>query len=60
MNLAEYMMVATMIVFALGAAVALAWSLAAGQWRDRAEGARVVLDDDDVTAERVFPTVKEV
>ena len=47
MNLAEYMMVATMIVFALGAAVALAWSVAAGQWRDPAEGARSVLDDDD-------------
>jgi hypothetical protein len=60
MNLAEYMMVATMIVFALGAAVALAWSVAAGQWRSRAQGARIVLDDDDVTAERVFPTVKEV
>lgn len=58
MNLAEYMMVATMIVFALGAAVALAWSLAAGQWRDRAEGARVVLDDDG--SERVFPATKEV
>ena len=59
MNLAEYMMVATVIVFALAAAVALAWSVAAGQWRNRAEGARIVLDDDD-SAERVFPTAKEV
>jgi hypothetical protein len=57
-NLAEYMMVATMVVFASAAAVALAWSLAAGQWRNRAEGARIVLDDD--SAERVFPTAKEV
>jgi nitrogen fixation-related uncharacterized protein len=46
MNLAEYMMVATVIVFALAAAVALAWSVAAGQWRNRAEGARIVLEDD--------------
>jgi cbb3-type cytochrome oxidase maturation protein len=60
MNLAEYMMVATVIVFALAAAVALAWSVAAGQWRDRAEGARIVLDDDDVTVERAVPIVREV
>lgn len=46
MNLAEYMIVATVIVFALAAAVALAWSIAAGQWHDRAEGARIILDDD--------------
>ena len=59
MNLAEYMMVATMIVFALGAAVGLAWSVAAGQWRDRDAGARVVLDDDDPAA-AAFSAAKEV
>jgi nitrogen fixation-related uncharacterized protein len=59
MNLAEYMMVATVIVFALGAAVALAWSVAAGQWRDRDAGARIVLDDDAI-AEPASSTVKEV
>ena len=59
MNLAEYMMVATVVVFALGAAVALAWSLASGQWHDRAAGSRVVLDDD-ATSERGFSDAKEV
>lgn len=49
MNLAEYMVFATAFVFGVGAAVALAWFLASGQWRGRAVGARVVLDDD-VTA----------
>jgi nitrogen fixation-related uncharacterized protein len=60
MNLGEYMVVATAIVFALAAAVALAWSVAAGQWRGRAEGARIVLDDDDIAVERAVPIVREV
>jgi|GEM_PF-3330567 len=59
MNLAEYMMVATIVVFALAAAVALAWFVATGQWRDRAEAALIVLDDADFP-ERVSPTAKEV
>lgn len=59
MNLAEYMMVATVIVFALSAAVALAWSLAAGQWRDRAAGARIVFDDES-GSESLLPIAKEV
>lgn len=49
MNLAEYMVFATMFVFGVGAAVALAWFLASGQWRGRAVGALVVLDDDVTT-----------
>ena len=60
MTLAEYMVFATVFVFGVGAAVALVWFLASGQWRDRAAGSRVVLLDDDATAERAFPTVKEV
>lgn len=47
MSLAVYMMVATIAVFVTGAAVALTWSLAAGQWKNPAEGARMVLDDED-------------
>ena len=58
MNLAEYMVIATVVVFALGAAVALAWSVAAGQWRDRASAAMIVLDDDP--SDRAFPSAKEV
>ncbi|MHB9150756.1 MAG: hypothetical protein ACYC33_11910 [Thermoleophilia bacterium] len=46
MNLAEYMVFATVFVFGVGASVALAWFLASGQWHGRAAGARVVLDDD--------------
>jgi len=52
-------MVATIVVFALAAAVALAWFVATGQWRDRAEAALIVLDDADFP-ERVSPTAKEV
>ncbi len=59
MTLAEYMVFATVFVFGVGAAVALAWFLASGQWRGRAAGARVVLDDD-VTADRAFSAAKEV
>ena len=47
MNLAVYMMAATIAVFALGAVFALAWSVAAGQWHNLDEGARIVLDEDE-------------
>jgi len=47
MNLAVYMMVATIGVFALGAAFALAWSVAAGQWKNLSEGSRIILEDED-------------
>lgn len=47
MNLAVYMMVATIGVFALGALFALAWSIAAGQWHAPATAALLVFDDPD-------------
>jgi cbb3-type cytochrome oxidase maturation protein len=46
-NLATYMMTATIAVFALGALFALAWSVAAGQWKDLAAASRIVLDEDE-------------
>lgn len=47
MDLASYMVVATCVVFALGAAVALAWSVAAGHWTKLDATSRLVLADDD-------------
>jgi nitrogen fixation-related uncharacterized protein len=47
MNLAVYLMVATISVFALGALFALAWSIAAGQWKNLESGSRIVLEDDE-------------
>jgi len=46
-NLAVYMMVSTIGIFMIGAAFALAWSLASGQWKHLDEAARIVLDDDE-------------
>ncbi|PKQ16769.1 MAG: hypothetical protein CVT67_03075 [Actinobacteria bacterium HGW-Actinobacteria-7] len=47
MDLAVYMIIATCTVFATIAAVTLAWSFAAGQWRDLEHNANIVLADDD-------------
>ena len=47
MDLSIYMIVATFVVFFTGAAVALAWSLAAGHWAGTARAARLVLEIDD-------------
>jgi cbb3-type cytochrome oxidase maturation protein len=47
MDLAVYMIIATFAVFVSIAAVALAWSIAAGQWRDLAGAASIVLAIDD-------------
>lgn len=46
MPLAVYMMVSTIAIFALGALFALAWSVAAGQWKALSAGARSVLEDE--------------
>ena len=47
MDLSVYMIVATFVVFFSIAAVALAWSVAAGQWRHLAADAGIVLEVDD-------------
>lgn len=47
MNLAVYMIIATLTVFWIGAAFGLAWSVAAGQWRDLDYAARLALDNDE-------------
>ena len=47
MDLSVYMIIATFVVFFSIAAVALAWSVAAGQWRDLSGAAGVVLAIDD-------------
>jgi len=47
MDLSIYMIVATFAVFFTIAAVALTWSVAAGQWRHLAADAAIVLDVDD-------------
>jgi hypothetical protein len=50
MNDAVVMMVAVSGGFALLAVLGAAWWLAAGQWRTRAEGAAMALEDDEPTA----------
>jgi cbb3-type cytochrome oxidase maturation protein len=47
MDLAVYFIVATSVVFFTGALIALAWSLASGQWGDMSSAALIVLDEDD-------------
>ncbi len=47
MDLSVYMMMATIVTFMIGAAFALAWSIAAGQWRHPSEDAMIVLETDD-------------
>lgn len=47
MDLAVYMMVATISVFWIGTAFALLWSIAAEQWRDLDLHSRIVLDTED-------------
>jgi hypothetical protein len=49
-------MVAVSGGFALLATLAAAWWFATGQWRTRAEGASIVLDDDDVAATHHAPS----
>lgn len=56
MDLAVYMVAATFVVFFTGAAVALLWSLADGQWRDLPRAAYIVLDDDDPYPGESAPT----
>lgn len=47
MDLAVYFIIATFIVFLTGAAVALAWSIAAGHWQSLDSASRIVLELDD-------------
>ena len=47
MDLSVYMIVATFVVFFTIALVALAWSLATGQWSDLSSAAGFVLTIDD-------------
>jgi len=47
MDLAVYMIAATFVVFFTIASVALAWSVVAGQWRNLAADAAIVLAIDD-------------
>lgn len=54
MDMAVYLLTATIATFTVGAAFALAYSIADGQWKHLDHAARVVLDDNDPepTAER--------
>ncbi len=47
MALAVYMIVSTIAIFWIGTAFALAWSVAAGQWRDLDAHAGFVLEIED-------------
>jgi hypothetical protein len=47
MDLAVYLLIATVATFTVGAAFALAYSIADGQWKRLDHAARVVLDHDD-------------
>jgi nitrogen fixation-related uncharacterized protein len=55
MNDAIVMMMVVSGGFALLAVLGALWWFATGQWRTRAEGAAIVLDDDDVPAPRTPP-----
>ena len=54
MDMAVYLVTATIVTFTVGAAFALWYSIADGQWKRLDRAALVVLDDDDPmpTAER--------
>ena len=61
MDLAIYMIAATFVVFFTIAAVALTWSVAAGQWSDLSSAASVVLRvDDPYPGETDDPTDPEI
>jgi len=47
MDLSVYLVTATIVTFTVGAAFALAYSIADGQWKNLDRAALVVLDDDD-------------
>jgi nitrogen fixation-related uncharacterized protein len=47
MDLSVYLVTATIVTFAVGAAFALWYSIADGQWNHLDRAALVVLDDDD-------------
>jgi cbb3-type cytochrome oxidase maturation protein len=47
MDLSIYLIIATFAVFFTGALVALAWSIASGQWRDLSSAALIIFDEDD-------------
>jgi nitrogen fixation-related uncharacterized protein len=47
MDLSVYLIAATIVTFAVGAAFALAYSIADGQWKNLDRAALVVFDDDD-------------
>jgi len=49
MDLATYLIGATIVTFIVGAGFALAWSIATGQWHDLPAQARIPLEDDDVS-----------
>jgi hypothetical protein len=55
MNDAVIMMTAVSGGFALLAVLGALWWFVTGQWRTRAEGAAIVLDDDDVPVARTPP-----
>jgi nitrogen fixation-related uncharacterized protein len=47
MDLAVYMMTATIVVFMLGAAIALGIAIASGQFKNLDAASCLVLEDDD-------------
>jgi nitrogen fixation-related uncharacterized protein len=47
MDLSVYLVTATITTFTVGAAFALWYSIADGQWKHLDRAARIVLDDDD-------------
>jgi cbb3-type cytochrome oxidase maturation protein len=47
MDIASYLVIATTVVFIVGATFAFVWSVTSGQWRDLSAQARIPLEDDD-------------
>lgn len=52
MAMSVYLIVATVVIFMVGALVALVLAFASGQFSHLDEASRVVLDDDDPMPER--------
>jgi cbb3-type cytochrome oxidase maturation protein len=47
MDIATYLVIATTVVFMVGATFAFVWSVTSGQWRNLSAQARIPLEDDE-------------
>ena len=59
MGLAPLMILAISVMFALGAAIALIWSFATGQWHDTTSAAHLVLDERELAGWEMITNLSE-